>query len=368
MPHAAVRPRLLALLAALALLLVACGGDQPASDADQPADDAAAADGAGGTEAAPAAAAGDDLVAAAQEEGAVNLSGGGHTRDQVELLASAFEEEYGIPVTYNREESGAIVQQVEAQLSAGALQTDVVSLNDALTFERWAEQGVTTGSELPNRDQILEALATGDAPHVPFTLLALGVSYNGARITDPPQTWSDLAATDAVFAHADPGSSGAAFTFVGILTDLLGEEFYEQLGQHQVLTTDSALAMTQLVATGEVDYALPGVESEVFNAQRSGEPLEIVYPEEGIPSLAGLIAPLAEAPNPNAAKLLVQYQLSEEFQTRMAQEIGSRSVLQGVPAPEGMPDLSDANLVTAPEDLGDRREELTAMFSELVAP
>lgn len=367
MPHTAPRPRLLALLAALALLLVACGGDQPA-DADAEAADADAADAGGGSEAAPAAATGDDLLAAAQEEGAVNLSGGGHTRDQVELLASAFEEEYGIPVTYNREESGAIVQQVEAQLSAGALQTDVVSLNDALTFERWAEQGVTTDPELPNRDQVLEALSTGDAPHVPFTLLALGVSYNGARITDPPQTWSDLAATDAVFAHADPGASGAAFTFVGILTDLLGEEFYEQLGEHQVLTTDSALAMTQLVATGEVDYALPGVESEVFNAQRAGEPLEIVYPEEGIPSLAGLIAPLAEAPHPNAAKLLVQYQLSEEFQTRMAQEIGSRSVLQGVPAPEGMPDLSDANLVTAPEDLGERREELTAMFSELVAP
>lgn len=343
-------------LAALALVTTACGGD--AEPEAEPAATGAATDDGAASETA-----GDeDLVAAAKEEGGVTIYTGGHTRPAVELLAKEFEEAYGISVTFTRQSSGDTVQMVEAELASGSVNADVVGLNDESTFQRWAEDGVTTVVDIPNRDQLLDVVDGGDSPHVSFTYVPMGVAYNTQEVSadDLASSWAELPDTiaDQRVVLADPNASGAALFFAAGVTSLAGDDFFSRIGEQQdVLVTDSALAMTQMLATGEATVAIPSVESEIIAAAEAGEPIDMITMEEGLPTVLSQVAALEQAPHPNAARLLLQFHLSEQYQTALA-EMGGRSVLEDGPVPAGREALTSEQLLVpdAGETMGQRKE------------
>jgi iron(III) transport system substrate-binding protein len=309
-----------------------------------------------------------ELIDAAAEEGEVVIYGGGHQRDSLELLQQQMQDLFGVQLTFTREDSGSTANAVSAELASGNLNADVVSLTDPGTMADWAEQGVITDAEVPNLDDIVEGLDDPDSPQVPYSLIPLGIMYNSAN-TDPadlPTTWEELASDDfGALISADPNASGTARAFYTMMDALHGEEWLEQLAGQNVTVTDSSLALAQLVLTGEQDIGIPAIESAVLSAAAEGEPLEIAYMEDGVPTFPTEIAMLADAPHPNAAQLLVQYHLSPEFQADLV-ELGGRSALEGADQPEGAGDLSDATLLTASlEDISGRGSEVAELFSQL---
>jgi iron(III) transport system substrate-binding protein len=308
-----------------------------------------------------------ELVAQARQEGAVVIGAGGHTRDQVQLLADTFRAKYGIPVTFVRESSGDIAQKTQAQLTSRSLQFDVVSLNDEATLRSWSESKVLTDAAVANRDRILRPLSTDNAPYQPFTWAALGYSYNSARLpaASAPASWDALAAHPGVFAVADPRSSGAALTFVAAMSDI-DPRFLPALAGAKTLVSNSALALTQLLATGEADFGVPGIEADIATARKAGEPLAVGYPEGRIGTLPSYVAAMAQAPHPAAARLLVQFLLSEEYQAAQS-GIGSRSVLTGAPDPDGAVHIAPDRLVVIdPADLAARKDALLKSFATTV--
>lgn len=352
LPRTPLRRPLLALAALLtAVALAACGAPPNGG-------------GGGGGETVELPADPEALVAQARQEGAVVIAAGGHTREQVQLLSDTFRERYGIDVQFIRESSGDIAQKLQAQQTSRSLQFDVVSLNDEGTMRTWADTGVLADPALADPARVLGPLRRPDAPYVPFTWAALGYSYNQSRTpaAQAPRTWTDLAGRPGVIAAANPGSSGAALTFVGAM-EQIDPAFVPSLGERQTLVPDSALALTQLLATGEADFGVPGVEADIATARRAGEPLAIGYPEGPIGALPSYVAPLSGAPHPAAARLLVQFQLSEEFQALQVRN-GSRSTLNGLPAPEGAENIGEDRLrVPDAADLERRKDDLVASFT-----
>lgn len=309
----------------------------------------------------------DELVQLAQEEGTVRLGAGGHTQAQAQLLADKFEDAYGIKVEFIRENSGQIAQKLEAQLSGGNVSFDVVSVNDASTMEGWVEDGTIADAALPNGDGLMAALALEDASFYPFTWAALGYSYNSATMdkSEAPTTWEELAAADGNKAVADPGSSGAALTFAAIM-DEVDSSFFPALGQGKVLTSDSALALGQMVATGEATFGIPGIEHDIATAQLAGEPLAMGYPEGRIGAMASYMASLESAAHPAAARLLVQFAMSPEFQTAQT-EIGSRSTLSDIPAPSRAEEIASERIVVVDhEKLATNRDDIIQNFEKAV--
>lgn len=346
-------PRLpIAMFSVAALLITACGGGPSPT-----------------TEAADLPTSHEDLVAMAQEEGSVVLGAGGHTRPHADLLAAEFQKKYGIPVEVIRESSGEIAQKVQAQMSSRSLDFDVVSLNDSSTFAVWTDEGVLA-APAPDADTapIMEALNASDGgDYLPFTWYALGFAYNEARIdaAQIPQTWDELAGRNSTFAIADPGTSGAGLIFVDTM-EIIEPGYFGRFADKNTLVSSSALALSQLLATGEADFGLPGIESDVLTARAGGEPLAMAYPEGRIGALPAYTAALAQAKHPAAARLLMEFQLSEEFQ-QLQVEAGYRSSLAGLPAPEGTQDLEPDRLVVADEeDLLTDRESLISSFRQQV--
>ncbi|WNV77873.1 extracellular solute-binding protein [Geodermatophilus sp. DSM 44513] len=310
----------------------------------------------------------EELVAAAQEEGGAVVYGGGHTRPGLELLQQKVQEEFGLDITFTREDSGAIANSISAELASGSLNADVVSLTDPATMQQWADEGVIADAEVPNADDIIEGLDDPATPQVPYSLVPLGIMYNSATTdaADLPTTWTELAAEyPGAIVTSDPGASGTALAHYTMLTELHGEEWLQQLSERQVAVTESSLALAQLVLTGEADLGIPAIESAVIGAAQEGEPLAIAYMEDGVPTFTSELAMLADAPHPNAAQLVVQYHLCEDFQAALAEQ-GGRSVLVDGPQPPEAADLSDATLLTTNlEEISTRGEDVTARFAEL---
>lgn len=345
------RNRVLAAAASLAALTLftACGGPSASPAAELPAAE-------------------DELVEQAKAEGEVSLGLGGHTTAQAELLAAEFEKKYGIDVTFVREASGSIAQKVQAQAASGNIAFDAVSLNDAATLQVWQEEGLLADPNLPDRDALIDKLVLEeDSSWVPYAWAPLGYLYNDARVdpADAPTTWTELTEQDGVFAAADPGTSGSALTFFAAMNEI-DKGFVERLGQKNTLISESALALTQMVATGEAAYGFPGSEPDVMTAKASGEPMAMGYPDGEIVVMSNYIAAISNSGNPAAGRLLVQYQLSEEFQAIQA-EHGTRSVLEAAKAPEGLEQIEIERLkVMKPETMVESRDSIVEMFSSSI--
>lgn len=308
------------------------------------------------------------LVELAKKEGSVSIGAGGHTQSQAQLLADEFEAEYGIEVDFVREASGKIAQKLEAQMSGGNVSFDVISLNDAASLQNWADEGVLADAKVPNAEDVMKPFNDGDAIYYPFTWAAMGYSYNSAntKTAEAPGTWDELAATEGTVAVADPGTSGAALTFAAVM-DNVDADFFAKVGQGDALISSSALALTQMVAVGEAAYGVPGIEHAVATAQMAGEPLMMGYPEGELGALPSYMASLSSAANPAAARLLVQFAMSPEFQQTQAQEIGSRSTLRGAPVPENVEDIAEDRIILIdPEKLAEERDRIVAEFEEAI--
>lgn len=291
-----------------------------------------------------------ELLAAAKKEGTVVIYTGGHTREQITELAKRFEQEHGIKVQATRKPTGDILQMLAAEQKAGAVRADVIAVADLAALDYLRNEGLLDKYLPPNAGEVVESLVAPGGDSVPFTLNVLGIAYNKAKVPadKAPKAWRDLA--DPFFsgkvAHGNPATSGTTAGFVNAVTRIVGWDLYRTLGAGGMLVQDSATALAQLVVTGEALVALPGVEPQVLDAQKRGEPLAMAYPVEGVPVNAYYVSVAKGAKNPSAARLFVAYHVADETQRFLNDRLASRSVLKHVAPPTGLPKVSEVNVVT----------------------
>lgn len=125
---------------------------------------------------------------------------------------------------------------------------------------------------------------------------------------------------------------------------LAGWEWYQKLAANRPFVPDSALSVPQLILSGEALLGVPPIEPQLILVMKKGEPIAMSYPREGVPIAINVIAVLAGAPHPNAAKLLVAFHASDEVQRFISSE-GARPVLKGIPTPSGMPSVETMKIV-----------------------
>lgn len=290
-----------------------------------------------------------ELIAAAKQEGTVVIYSGGHTREQITELAKRFEREFGIKVQATRKPTGDILQMLAAEQKAGAVRADVLAVADLAALGYLRQEGLLEKYLPPNADQVVESLMDPGGDSVPFTLNVLGIAYNKAKVPADrvPRSWKDLLHPffQGKVAHGNPATSGTTAGFVNAVTNIAGWEIYQRLGAGGMLIQDSATALAQLVITGEALVALPGVEPNVLDAQKRGEPLAMAYPAEGVPVNAYYISVAKTAKHPNAARLFVAFHLTDDTQRFLNDQLASRAVLRHVAPPAGLPKLTEVKLV-----------------------
>ncbi|MNN68993.1 spermidine/putrescine ABC transporter periplasmic substrate-binding protein [compost metagenome] len=123
-------------------------------------------------------------------------------------------------------------------------------------------------------------------------------------------------------------------------------------------------AVLKAVAGGEKNYGMV-VDYLVAREKAKGSPIELSYPEEGVPIITEPIAIMKNTDNQDAAKAFVDFVLSEEGQ-KLSVEIGYTPIREGIAPPEGLKGLSEFKVLSGDlATLTSEREADKKQFTEL---
>ena len=152
------------------------------------------------------------------------------------------------------------------------------------------------------------------------------IMYNTRSVaaSEAPKTWKELLDPKwkgkEVTAH--PGYSGVIATHVLALVNLIGWDYFKQLAQNQLIIVQSANDPPTVVAAGERAVAVNGGEYSFYQLKKKGNPVDMVYPKEGVPLVVSPTAITSFAPHPNAARLFTDFSFGRELQQFLADSEG----------------------------------------------
>ncbi|KQT53139.1 iron ABC transporter substrate-binding protein [Aureimonas sp. Leaf454] len=291
-----------------------------------------------------------ELEAAAKAEGKVVF----YTATDVtvaEKLADLFKQTYpGIAVQVERAGSERVFQRIGQEYSTGIYSADVIETSDAVHFEYFKREGwlePMVPQEVAEKWPADEKDPDGNFAAYRAHLSVLAYRTDLLPEAEAPKTWTDL--LDPRFkgkmVKAHPGYSGTIMTATYVLSQLLGWEYFEKLGQQDVMQVQSSTEPPKKLAQGERTLEVDGNEYNIFRLQDEGQPIKIVYPAEGTPLAVGNAAVLKEAPNKNAAKLFYAFLFSKEAQQLNSDFGGLRSFHPDVKEKAGRTPISQIKLL-----------------------
>ncbi|GGN95838.1 ABC transporter substrate-binding protein [Saccharibacillus kuerlensis] len=284
-------------------------------------------------------------------------------------LVSAFNARYpDVKVETFRSGTEEVVAKLQAEKQAGQVQADVLLVADSVTFESLKEQEMLETYKSPEADKIPSELADPDGTYTGTKVIATILAANTDKVSSLPNSWKALgeagAANEAIM--PSPLYSGAAAYNVGVFTrtDGFGWDYMQALKNNNISVIKGNGAVLKAVAGGEKSYGVV-VDYMVAREKEKGSPIELIYPEEGVPVITEPIGIMKDAKNMEAAQNFVDFVLSEEGQT-LAAEIGYTPVREGVAPPQGLRALEEMKLMSADlKTLTAEREDDKKKFTEL---
>jgi iron(III) transport system substrate-binding protein len=290
-----------------------------------------------------------------------------------EKVAKAFEAKYpGIAARVERAGAERVFQRIGQEYGSRIHAVDVVNSSDASHFIVWKREGwlapyvpedVARHYPPEHRDR--------DGMFATWRAWLSVIGYNTSLVKreDAPKSFGDLLDPKwkGKIVKAHPGYSGTILTATYQIARDLGWSYLEQLARQNVMQVQSSADPPKKLALGERAVMADGNEYNLFQLKESGQPVEIVYPTEGSPMIVGPNGVLADAPNPNAARLLQSFMFSVEAQQLIVDIGGLRSIHPLVKEKPGRRPLGDIKVMkddpVAVEAAGeDIKEHYTRIF------
>jgi iron(III) transport system substrate-binding protein len=272
--------------------------------------------------------------AAAKKEGKVTLYST-FILTSMKAVMAKFQADTGIAAEDVRLTTAQMYDRVLAESTAGKLAADYVDLTDVTLVMQLAQKGVLRAYKVTDFAAIPAVLRDGDGKWyaVMRSLMAIGVNTAVVPAADQPVKWSDLLAPrfkgKVGFMTIDSG--GTAFSQFFFLHQRFGAGYWQQLAAQQgrIYPTSSPLATD--LARGEVSVAVGPIDA-LLDDVRSGAPVKIVAPAEGVPgyTISGGIT--ASAPHPHAAEVFMDWITSKRGLAAVAAS-GAYGARNNAPAP-----------------------------------
>jgi len=259
------------------------------------------------------------LIEAARKEGKVAF----YTAMDLQFaqrLGKAFEAKFsGIAVRVERSGAERIFTRIGQEYSANIHAVDVVNTADQAHCIVWKKNG-WLAPYLPEdvAKHFDKRYYDPDGLHATTRILVSPIAYNTNLVKkeDAPKSFKDLLDPKwkGKLVKAHPAYSGTIMNATFEIARDLGWDYFEKLAAQNVMQVQSATDTPKKIALGERAVMVDGAGYLVIRNKEAGQPVEIVYPEEGTPLATGPSAVFKAAPNPNAARLFQNWMHSREGQ------------------------------------------------------
>ena len=311
------------------------------------------------------------MVAAAAKEGKVVW----YTAVDVkvaEAIAKVFRAEYpNIAIEVERSGSERVFQRINQEYQSGIKNVDVVNSSDSSHFIFWKQQKWLAQHTPPDVRRYPAQFKDADGYYATWraTLSVMGYNTKLVEAKDAPAGYNDLLDPKwkGKLVKAHPGYSGTSLTGTFAITKLLGWDYLEKLSKQGVQQLQSTTATPKSIASGERAVMVDGTEYNMFIEIDAKSPVKIIYPVEGTPFVTSPTAVFADAPHPNAARVLQNFLYTARVQQMAVDEGGTRSAHPDVKDPPGRTPLSQIKLL--PDDpvamlpqIADIKKRYTALF------
>lgn len=311
------------------------------------------------------------LIEAAKKEGKVTF----YTAMDLqfaERLSRAFEAKYpGVAVRMERSGAERVFTRIDQEYSSNIHTVDVVNTSDQAHCIIWKRNGWLT-PYLPeevvkyydNRYYDAEGL------HVTTRILISPIAYNTSLVKkeDVPKGFKDLLDPKwkGKLVKAHPAYSGTIMNATFETARDLGWDYFVKLAAQNVMQVQSATDTPKRIALGERAVMVDGAGYLVIRNKEAGQPVDIVYPEEGTPLAGGPSAVFKGAPNPNAARLFQNWMHSREGQQLIVDDARQYSAHTQTVEKPGIRKLADIKLMKEdPEGVLTQADEVKKRYAEI---
>ena len=262
-----------------------------------------------------------EWIAAAKKEGEVVWLGTLAVDDLARPLIQAFEKKYGVRVRYNRNNVTDIILKVAAEAEAGRNGVDLV--DGTFTSQALKPKGLLMNWLPMAAERFPADLVDPEKTWVAINLYFATPAFNTDAIArgSEPLTLQDLLQPRwrGKIAWSSVAGSATGAGFIGAVLRDLGEqagmEYLTALAKQDVTGVPvQARALLDQVISGEYPIMLQGFNSQAIVAKRKGAPVDWIPMN---PATGALIASsvIKKAPHPAAARLLLDFLISEEGQS-----------------------------------------------------
>lgn len=293
-----------------------------------------------------------ELYGAAQRESQITWYSGQYNAETSEAVGRAFTERYpGVRCNVVRSTSQVAFQRLSQDARAGVAQCDVFSSTNSGHYVQLKRENRLMQYKPENASGMLPALQNAD-PDNYFTTSFLGLflMINNTRLVqeaDAPKSWED--ALDPKWkdklAVGHPGFSGAIGVWAVQMRKMYGWQYFERLERNNPQIGRSSQDPVTTLNAGERAVGLcVGVGSTSLAISR-GNPLRLIYPTEGVLAAVAPSAIIVNAPNPNAAKLFMEFTTGKGL-SETVRRFFQEPLRPDVSPPEGGRSLADVTLLT----------------------
>ena len=268
----------------------------------------------------------EELYAKAKQEGELTWYTSHASAEVMENYGNLFTELYpGVEVKVVRTTAQVAFQRLQQDLRNRQNICDVISTTDLGHYVKLKADGLLARYTPPNAAKTFDVFKGLD-PDGYYHITSSGMvalTYNSDLVSDAeaPANWTDLLDPkwQGKVSVGHPAYSGYVGTWVVTMRKLYGWDFFERLERNDPRIGRSINDTVTMLAAKESAVAAGPDATTAMSAER-GNPLKINYPTDGALLMIAPSAVMRDAPNPNAARLFVNFLLSKQ-----AGELGRKS-------------------------------------------
>jgi iron(III) transport system substrate-binding protein len=311
------------------------------------------------------------LIEAAKKEGKLSF----YTAMDLqfaERLGKTFEAKYpGIAVRVERSGAERVFQRIDQEYSSKIYTVDVVNTADQAHCIIWKRNGwlapylpEEVAKHFDKRFYDPEGLA------ITTRILISPFGYNTDLVKkeDAPKSFKDLLDPKwkGKMVKAHPAYSGTIMNSTFQTARDLGWDYFVKLAAQNVMQVQSATDTPKRIQLGERAIMVDGAGYLVIRGKEAGQPIDIIYPEEGTPLATSPSAVFKAAPNPNAARLFQNWMHSREAQQVLVDFARQYSPHDQTVEKPGVRKLSDIKLMKEdPEGVLTQAEDVKKRYAEI---
>lgn len=255
------------------------------------------------------------LVDGARKEGVLSIYTSAQT-DDIGTLIAGFEKKYGVKVSVWRAGSEKVLQRAVTEARGNRYTVDVIETNGP-ELESMHRERILQAVRSPHLSSILPQAIRPHGEWVGTRLNVFVQAYNTKLVgkDEVPKSWDDLLSPRwkgrlGIEAEDQDWLAGV----VGDIGEARGIKLFKDIvAANGISVRKGHTLLTQLVSSGEVPLALTVYSYKAQQLKDKGAPIDWFTIGTPVARTNG-VAIARQAPNPHAALLFYDYEISEEGQ------------------------------------------------------